>query len=66
MLKILDHISSGDDFKIDAFVSMIQNVRWVILYLKTTDLAAVRRVLYPIVNGTKPWMPNVEIKVEFE
>lgn len=51
---------------VDAFVSMIQNVRWVILYLKTTDLAAVRRVLYPIVNDAKPWMPNVEIKVEFE
>lgn len=51
---------------VDAFVPMVQNVRWTKLYLKTTDLAAVRRVLYPIVNGAKPWMPNVEIKVEFE
>lgn len=51
---------------VDAFVSMVQNVHWAKLYLKTADLAVVRRVLNPVVNSPKPWAPGVDIKVEIE
>ncbi len=51
---------------VDAFVSMVQNVHWAKLYLKTNDLAVVRRLLWPIVNSPKPWVPGVDIKVEIE
>ncbi len=51
---------------VDAFIPVVQNVRWVKLYLKTNDLPAVRRILSPIVNSAKPTFPGVEIKVEIE
>ena len=51
---------------VDAFVPKVQNVFWVKLYIKTQNLAAVRKVLAPILNAAKPWVPGVEIKVEFE
>jgi len=51
---------------VDAFVSMVQNVHWAKLYLKTNDLAVVRRILWPVVNAPKPWAPGVDIKVEIE
>ena len=51
---------------VDAFIPVVQNVRWVKLYLKTSDLSAVRRILSPIVNSPKPAFPGVEIKVEIE
>lgn len=51
---------------VDAFVSMVQNVHWVKLYVKTADLVPVRRILHPIVNSAKPWVAGVEIKVEIE
>lgn len=51
---------------VDAFIPVVQNVRWVKLYLKTNDLPAVRRILSPIVNSAKPAFPGVEIKVEIE
>jgi len=51
---------------VDAFIPVVQNVRWAKLYLKTNDLACVRRVLSPIVNAPKPVFPGVEIKVEIE
>ena len=51
---------------VDAFIPVVQNVRWVKLYLKTNDLAAVRRILSPVVNSAKPLIPGVEIKVEIE
>lgn len=51
---------------VDAFISMIQNVHWVKLYIKTADLNPVRRVLSPIINSPKPWAPGVEIKVEID
>jgi primosomal protein N' (replication factor Y) len=51
---------------VDAFVPKVQNVFWVKLYIKTQNLAAVRKVLAPILNAPKAWVPNVEIKVELE
>lgn len=51
---------------VDAFIPVVQNVRWTKLYLKTNDLAAVRRILSPVVNSAKPLIPGVEIKVEIE
>ena len=51
---------------VDAFIPVVQNVRWTKLYLKTVDLSAVRRILSPIVNSAKPAFPGVEIKVEIE
>ena len=51
---------------VDAFIPVVQNVRWVKLYLKTNDLAVVRRILSPVVNSAKPLIPGVEIKVEIE
>lgn len=51
---------------VDAFISMIQNVHWAKLYIKTTDLNPVRRILSPIINSPKPWAPGVEIKVEID
>ena len=51
---------------VDAFVPVVQNVRWAKLYLKTNELTPVRRILWPIVNAAKPWVPGVEIKVEIE
>ena len=51
---------------VDAFIPVVQNVRWVKLYLKTNDLPVVRRILSPIVNSAKPAFPGVEIKVEIE
>lgn len=51
---------------VDAFVPVIQNVHWAKLYIKTQDLAPVRKILHPIINGAKPWVQNVEIKVEIE
>ena len=50
----------------DAFVPKVQNVFWVKLYIKTQNLSAVRKVLAPILNDAKPWVPGVEIKVELE
>lgn len=51
---------------VDAFIPVVQNVYWVKLYIKTADLNPVRRVLYPIVNSPKPWVPGVEIKAEID
>jgi primosomal protein N' (replication factor Y) len=51
---------------VDAFIPKILNVHWAKLYLKTNDLAAVRRILGPVVNSPKPWAAGVEIKVEIE
>lgn len=51
---------------VDAFISMVQNVHWAKLYVKTKDLVAVRRILSPIVNSPKPWTPGVDIKVEID
>ena len=51
---------------VDAFIPVVQNVRWTKLYLKTNDLSAVRRILSPVVNSAKPAFPGVEIKVEIE
>lgn len=51
---------------VDAFVPVVQNVRWAKLYLKTNELTPVRRILWPVVNAAKPWVPGVEIKVEIE
>ena len=51
---------------VDAFVPVVQNVHWAKLYLKTNELAVVRRILAPIVNSPKPWVPGVEIKIEIE
>ena len=51
---------------VDAFVPKVQNVFWVKLYIKTQNLAVVRKVLSPILNAPKVWVPGVEIKVEFE
>ena len=51
---------------VDAFVPKVQNVFWVKLYVKTQNLSVVRRALAPILNAAKPWVPGVEIKVEFE
>lgn len=51
---------------VDAFVSMVQNVHWAKLYVKTNDLNPVRRLLSPIINSPKPWAPDVEIKVEID
>ena len=51
---------------VDAFVPKVQNVFWVKLYIKTQNLAVVRKVLSPILNAPKAWIPGVEIKVEFE
>jgi primosomal protein N' (replication factor Y) len=51
---------------VDAFVPVIQNVHWAKLYVKTQDLAPVRKILSPIINAPKPWVQNVEIKVEIE
>ncbi len=51
---------------VDAFVPKVQNVFWVKLYIKTQNLSAVRKVLAPILNAAKPWVPGVEIKTEFE
>ena len=51
---------------VDAFVPIVQNVHWAKFYVKTQDLAPVRKILHPIVNAAKPWVQNVEIKVEIE
>ena len=51
---------------VDAFVPVVQNVHWAKLYIKTQDLAPVRKVLHPIINAPKPWVQNIEIKVEIE
>ena len=51
---------------VDAFVPVIQNTHWAKLYIKTQDLAPVRNILNPIVNGAKPWVQGIEIKVEIE
>ena len=51
---------------VDAFVPKVQNVFWVKLYIKTQNLVVVRKVLSPILNAPKAWVPGVEIKVEFE
>lgn len=51
---------------VDAFVPVVQNTHWAKLYIKTQDLAPVRKILHPIVNGAKPWVQGVEIKVEIE
>ncbi|MCF0221619.1 MAG: primosomal protein N' [Fibrobacter sp.] len=51
---------------VDAFISMVQNVHWVKLYVKTTDLNPVRKVLNPVVNSPKPWEPGVDIKIEID
>ena len=51
---------------VDAFVPVVQNVHWAKLYIKTQDLAPVRKVLHHIINAPKPWVQNVEIKVEIE
>jgi len=51
---------------VDAFISMVQNIHWAKLYVKTKDLALVRRILSPIVNSPKPWAPGVDIKVEID
>ncbi|WP_407441352.1 primosomal protein N' [Fibrobacter sp.] len=51
---------------VEAFIPVVQNVCWSKLYIKTNDLATVRRVLSPIVNSPKPWVMGVEIKVEIE
>jgi primosomal protein N' (replication factor Y) len=51
---------------VDAFIPVVQNVRWAKLYLKTNDLSVVRRILSPVVNSAKPLIPGVEIKVEIE
>lgn len=51
---------------VDAFVPVVQNTHWAKLYIKTLDLAPVRKILHPVINGAKPWVQNVEIKVEIE
>lgn len=51
---------------VDAFVPVVQNIHWAKLYIKTQDLAPVRKILHPIINAPKPWVQNVEIKVEIE
>lgn len=51
---------------VDAFVPVVQNTHWAKFYIKTQDLAPVRKILHPIINGAKPWVQNVEIKVEIE
>ncbi len=51
---------------VDAFVPKVQNVFWVKLYIKTQNLSSVRKVLAPILNAPKPWVPNVDIKVELD
>ena len=51
---------------VDAFVPKVQNVFWVKLYVKTQNLAVVRKLLSPILNAPKAWVPGVEIKVELE
>ena len=51
---------------VDAFIPVVQNVRWVKLYLKSNDLSSVRRILSPVVNAPKPVFPGVDIKVEIE
>ena len=51
---------------VDAFVPVVQNIHWAKLYIKTQDLAPVRKILHPIINAAKPWVQNVEIKVEIE
>ncbi len=51
---------------VDAFVPVVQNTHWAKLYVKTQDLAPVRKILHPIVNAAKPWVQGIEIKVEIE
>lgn len=51
---------------VEAFIPVVQNVYWSKLYIKTNDLASVRRILSPIVNSPKPWVMGVEVKVEIE
>lgn len=51
---------------VDAFIPVVQNVHWTKLYIKTQDLAPVRRILSPVINGAKPWVQGVDIKVEIE
>ncbi len=51
---------------VDAFIPIVQNTYWVKLYVKTNDLAPVRRILHPIVNSSKPWVMGVDVKVEIE
>ena len=51
---------------VEAFIPVVQNVYWSKLYIKTNDLACVRRILSPIVNSPKPWVMGVDVKVEIE
>ena len=51
---------------VDAFIPKVQNVYWAKLYVKTQNLSAVRKVLAPILNSSKPWVAGVEIKVELD
>jgi len=51
---------------VDVFVPMVQNVYWTRLYIKTQDMAPVRKILAPIVNSPKPWVMGVDIKVEIQ
>ena len=51
---------------VEAFIPVVQNVYWSKLYIKTNDLASVRRILSPIVNSPKPWVMGVDVKVEIE
>ena len=51
---------------VDAFVPVVQNVRWSRIYLKVADLAVVRGILAPLVNRPKESFPGVEIKIEVE
>ncbi len=51
---------------VDAFIPKVQNVFWVKLYIKTQNLSSVRKVLAPILNAPKPWVANVDIKVELD
>lgn len=51
---------------VDAFIPLVQNVYWAKFYIKTQDLAPVRKLLSPIINSAKPWVQGVDIKVEIE
>lgn len=51
---------------VDAFIAVVQNVHWCKLYIKTNDLNPVRRLLAPIVNNPKGFVPGVDIKIEIE
>ena len=51
---------------VDAFIPVVQKVRWGKLGVKARGLSSVRRILSPVVNNAKPLIPGVEIKVEIE